>query len=383
MSVIPAISRPKITNARLILSALILISFSLVVYRFFVGLGEVTNMSDSVPWGLWKGFHVLVGIALAAGGFVLAGVVHVFGLRKFEVFTRPAVTTAFMGYLFAVLGLIIELGRPWTIWHPIVFWQPHSLLFEVSWCVMLYNCVLFLEFLPIVCERFQLKTPLKVLRKVMIFFVGAGVLISSLHQSSLGSLFVLAGHRLHELWFSPILPLFFITSAVAVGISMVIFEAILAGLIFGRQIPTRVMGDLAKALPPILFLYLGLKLMDLNANNELGLLLENSMESWVFIIELVVGVLVPGILLLGRRFRYSRLWLFFCTMMVVAGVVMNRLNICLLAIMRTASEVYIPTWIEIMVSVGVVCGGLLLLSIANQNLPIDSSRRAEAQAETS
>jgi Ni/Fe-hydrogenase subunit HybB-like protein len=379
---IPSIAKPKITNARLVLSALILLSFSLVIYRFFAGLGEVTNMSDSVPWGLWKGFHVLVGIALAAGGFVLAGVVHVFGLHKFEVFTRPAVTTAFMGYLFAVLGLIIELGRPWTIWHPIFFWQPHSLLFEVSWCVMLYNCVLFLEFLPIVCERFQLKTPLKLLRKVMIFFVGAGVLISSLHQSSLGSLFVLAGHRLHDLWFSPILPLFFITSAVAVGIAMVIFETIVAGMLFGRQVPTRLIGDLSKALPPILFLYIGLKLMDLNANNEIGLLLVNNIESWAFILELVVGGVIPGILLLSTRFRYSRRWLFFCSIMVVVGVVMNRLSICLLAILRTSAEVYIPSWIEIMVSVGVVCGGLLLLSIANHNLPLAPQEKAEAEAET-
>ena len=266
----------------------------------------------------------------------------------------------------------MDLGRPWALWHPLIMWQPHSVMFEVAWCVMLYTTVLVLEFLPIVFERLRLQRALRFMRRILIIFIIAGVILSTVHQSSLGSLFVMMGHRLHPLWFSPLLPLLFLISSLAVGVAMVIFESILSGVIFGHRLSTRLLGDLARSLPLILSLYVGLRLMDLNARHELGRVFDNSLESWAFLLEMVVGVILPGVLLLYSEVRYDRLKLFGCSLMVIVGVVMNRLNVCLLGMLGTSSG-YVPRWIEIVVSAGVIAGGLLVLSVMNQTLPISRS----------
>jgi Ni/Fe-hydrogenase subunit HybB-like protein len=363
-----AVQQP-LPAVRVALSLLVMVAFGLAAYRFYGGLGAATNLSDSMPWGLWIGLDMLCGIALAAGGFVLAGTVHIFGLKRYEAFVRPAITTALLGYLLAVIGLIMDLGRPWAIWHPLIMWQPHSVMFEVAWCVMLYTTVLFLEFLPIVFEKFRMVRALRLMRRVMIVFILLGIILSTVHQSSLGSLFVMMGHKLHPLWFTPLLPLLFLMSSLAVGVAMVIFEAILSGMIFGHRYPTRLLGDLARALPLILSLYVGLRLMDLNARGVLERVLDNTLESWAFLFEMILGVLLPGVLLLSPEVRYDRLKLFGCTVMVILGVVMNRLNVCLLG-MLAASSGYMPRWIEILVSAGVIAGGLLVLSVMNRSLPI-------------
>ena len=363
----------RVPAVRLILSLLVMVTFALVVYRFWAGLGAATNLNDSFPWGLWIGFDMLCGVALAAGGFVLAGAVHIFGLKKFEVFVRPAITTAFLGYVLAIIGLLMDLGRPWVIWHPMIMWQHHSVMFEVAWCVMLYTTVLFLEFLPIVFEKFRWLRALRAINRVAIVFIIAGIILSTMHQSSLGSLFVMMGRRLHALWFTPMLPLMFLVSAVAVGIAMVIFEALISGMIFGHRLSARLLGDLSKGLPPILGIYIGLKLMDLNARGVLGMAFDGSLESWAFLIEVGFGAFLPGTLLLSPGVRYNRLRLFGCVLMVMVGVVMNRLNVCMLGMVATSPGGYLPSWIELVVSAGIIAGGLLVLAVMNRTLPIAGS----------
>lgn len=368
----------RLMHVRVALSALVTVAFGLAIYRFWGGLGAATNLTDSMPWGLWIGFDMLCGVALAAGGFVLAGAVHIFGLRRYEPFVRPAIVTALLGYLLAIIGLLMDLGRPWAIWHPLIMWQPHSVMFEVAWCVMLYTTVLFLEFLPLVFERLGMTVALRRIQRVMIVFILMGIVLSTVHQSSLGSLFVMMGHRLHPLWFTPLLPLLFLMSSLAVGVAMVIFEAILSGMIFGHRYPIRLLGDLARALPLILSLYVGLRLMDLNGRGELMRVFDNSLESWALILEMVIGVLLPGTLLLSPEVRYDRLKLFGCALMVIAGVVMNRLNVCLMGMLGTSAG-YMPRWIEILVSAGVVAGGLLVLAVMNHNLPVIVAESAGAK----
>lgn len=363
----------SVTGVRLALAVLVLIALTLAVYRFYGGLGAATNLTDAAPWGLWIGFDMLCGIALAAGGFVLAGAVHIFGLERYRPFVRPAIVTALLGYLLAIAGLLMDLGRPWVIWHPLIMWQPHSVMFEVAWCVMLYTTVLFLEVLPIFFEKFRMAKALRITRKLMLLFIVMGIILSTVHQSSLGSLFVMMGHRLHPLWFSPLLPLLFLMSAVCVGIAMVIFEATLSGIVFGHQHPVRLLGDLAKALPPILGLYVGLRIMDLSARGELWRVADNSLESWAFNLEMIIGVILPGFLLLSSEVRYDRLKLFGCSIMVIVGVVMNRLNVCLLGMLGTTPGGYLPKWIEILVSAGIAAGGLLVLIIMNRKLPVIES----------
>ena len=172
--------------------------------RFLFGLGATTNLTDANPWGLWIGFDVMSGVALAAGGFVITATVYIFKLERFHAIVRPAVLTAFLGYAAVAAGLLFDLGLPWNIWHMIVFWNPHSPLFEVGWCVMLYLTVLSLEFFPVPAEEFSaLAKARRLLIKLRLPLVIAGIGLSTLHQSSLGSLFLIMPYRLHPLWYSP------------------------------------------------------------------------------------------------------------------------------------------------------------------------------------
>ncbi|MCJ7627424.1 MAG: polysulfide reductase NrfD, partial [Longimicrobiales bacterium] len=200
----------RLTTLKTVLWALVGVLAAVTVVRFAHGLGAVTNLSDAAPWGLWIGFDVMSGVALAAGGFVLAGIVYIFGLERYRPFVRAAILTALLGYAAVAVGLLYDLGLPWRIWHPIFNWQYHSVLFEVAACVMLYLTVLALEFLPVVLEHrlFQgafFQTILKALKRVSILLVIAGIVLSTLHQSSLGSLFLITPYRLHPLWYSPII----------------------------------------------------------------------------------------------------------------------------------------------------------------------------------
>src|ERR1039458_2421139 len=197
--------------------------------RFFRGLGASTNLSDQFPWGLWVGFDVLCGVMLAAGGFTLTAAVHIFNIKRLHAIVRPTVLTAFLGYVLVSVALMFDLGRPYRIWHPLIMRNPHSVMFEVAYCVMLYTAVLSLEFAPIVLEHFNLKRPLAILEKISIPIVICGVILSMLHQSSLGTLYLIMPNKLHPLWYSPILPGFFFLSAIAVGLAMTIFESFSTG----------------------------------------------------------------------------------------------------------------------------------------------------------
>ena len=193
--------------------------------RFRYGLGPSTNLSDRFPWGLWIGFDVLCGVMLAAGGFTLTAAVHIFNIKRWHPIVRPTVLTAFLGYVLVCVALMFDLGRPYNIWHPLIMRNPHSVMFEVAYCVMLYTTVLALEFSPIVLERFKLEKPLRIIRGVLIPLVIAGVLLSTLHQSSLGSLYLIMVNKLHPFWYTPLLPVFFFLSAICVGLAMTIFES--------------------------------------------------------------------------------------------------------------------------------------------------------------
>src|ERR1035437_3087613 len=170
--------------------------------RVRYGLGGVTNLSAQFPWGIWIGFDILCGVGLAAGGFTLVAVVHIFNVERYKPILRPAILTAFMGYVLVVLALLFDLGRPDRVWHPLVMWNPHSVMFEVGWCVTLYTTVLALEFLPLVLERFRLERARLMLRRSMIPLVIHTVILSTLHQSSLGTLFLIMPQKMNALWYT-------------------------------------------------------------------------------------------------------------------------------------------------------------------------------------
>ena len=281
---------PKITVWRAIFAAIMLSGAYATYLRMFYGLGGSTNLSDKFPWGLWIGFDVMCGVGLAAGGFTLVAMVHIFNIKQYRPVLRPAILTAFLGYLLVTVGLLYDLGRPDRLWHPLVMWNPHSVMFEVAWCVTLYSTVLFLEFLPMVFERFGLHKPLEWIHRISVPLMILGVLLSTLHQSSLGTLFLIVPEKLYPLWYTPILPLLFYISAIAVGLAMTIFESWHSSRAFGRALELPLLASMGRVLAVVLSVYLWIRFLDLLHRDAFGLLPRNRTETWLFVLEIALMV---------------------------------------------------------------------------------------------
>ncbi|MGB7621090.1 MAG: NrfD/PsrC family molybdoenzyme membrane anchor subunit, partial [Terriglobia bacterium] len=250
---------PRITFWRAVVAVFMVLGVYALFVRYTRGLGASSHMTDLFPWGLWIGFDLLCGVGLAAGGFTICAAVYIFNVERFRPIIRPTILTAFLGYLLVITALLVDLGRPYRIWHALVMWNPHSVMFEVAWCVMLYTTVLALEFSPIVFEKFKLEGPLKVIHRISIPLVILGVILSTLHQSSLGSLYLIRPNKLHPLWYSPILPIFFFVSAVAVGLCMTIVESYLSNRAFKKKLEMDLLADLGKIAVVVLAVLLVLK----------------------------------------------------------------------------------------------------------------------------
>jgi Ni/Fe-hydrogenase subunit HybB-like protein len=343
--------------------AVLSVGLPILFARFAFGLGAVTNLSQQTPWGLWIGFDMLCGVALAAGGFTLAAAVHLLGLREYEAVVRPAVLTGFLGYVFAVLGLLADLGQPWRVWYPIaVSFGTTSVMFEVGWCVFLYSTVLFLEFSPALFEWLGLRGWARSVARLTVALTAAGVVLSTLHQSSLGSLFLLAPERLHPLWYSSLLPVSFFVSAIAAGLSMVIVESSLAHRLFRDRLGNapedldRLVLGLGKGAALVLFSYVFLRLQGLAAGGHWELL----GTSWgvLFLLEVVGLALVPCLLMVDgvRKGDASRVR--FAAGLAVFGIVVNRLDVSVVAFDWAAAVHYIPTWMEVVVSLTLVTLGI-------------------------
>lgn len=340
------------------------------VLRYAQGLGAATHLSDEFPWGLWIGFDLLVGVGLAAGGFVIAATVHVFRMERYEPIARPAVLTAFLGYLLVIVALLFDLGLPYRIWHPLVMWNPHSVMFEVAWCVMLYTTVLALEFAPLVLERFGLKKPLKVMRRIYVPLVIVGVLLSTLHQSSLGSLYIIVPDKLHGLWYSPMLPVFFFLTAVAGGLAMTIFESFMSYRAFGKRLEPELLSNLGRVAVVVLGVYALIKAQDLASRGNFGLIFTVTPESVLFWGEVGLGVLLPMVLFALPRVRASERGLFFAALLTVMGFILNRLNVAVTGMTASSGVTYIPSWMEFAVTASIVGAGFLLFSLAVKYLPV-------------
>ena len=338
--------------------------------RFTGGLGAATHLSDKFPWGLWIGFDVLCGVGLAAGGFTLCCIVYIFNIKRFEPIIRPTVLTAFMGYLLVIVALMFDLGRPWAIWHAIIMWNPHSVMFEVAWCVMLYTTVLSLEFAPVVLERFKLTRTVTLLKKLSIPIVILGVLLSTLHQSSLGSLYLIAPYKLYALWYTPYLPLFFYVSAIAVGCAMVIFESFLSGRAFKRSIEIGLLSQIGKVAAVLLAVLLTMRFMDAYNRRIFGLLFVPRTETYLYWLEIGVGILIPFLLLSFERVRRSERGLFLSAVMIILGFVLDRLNVAVTGMQAAAGVSYFPSLMEISVTMAIVTAGFVVFSLAAKYLPL-------------
>jgi Ni/Fe-hydrogenase subunit HybB-like protein len=349
----------KLTFWKVVAVVLMAAGLIAAMWRYSQGLGATTNLMDTFPWGIWIGFDILVGVGLAAGGFTIAAAVYIFNIERFRPILRPTILTAFLGYLLVIAGLMVDLGRPWAIWHAIIYWNPHSVMFEVAWCVMLYTAVLALEFSPVVFEKFNMERPLKILHAISIPLVVSGVVLSTLHQSSLGSLFLIVPSRMHPLWYSNIIPFLFIISCVAAGLAMTIFESFLSSRAFGREIEMPLLTELAKVIVVILALYFTVRVQDLLARDALHYAFEFSYQSILFAGEIVLGVFVPMFLLLSRRVRENRAGLFYSAVLVILGFIAHRINTAITAFEQFPSRTYVPSWQELTITAGLCAFGFV------------------------
>ena len=364
-----ALRLPHLTGWRPIATTLILAGALAAVARFTLGLGATTNLSDEFPWGLWIGFDFL-GIGLAASGFTIVAAVHLFHAEEYEPIVRPAILTAFIGYLLVVLVLIIDLGRPDHFWHPLVMWNPHSVMCEISWCLMLYTTVLSLEFAPIILEKFHIHSPIKWIHAVSLPFMIFGVLLSTLHQSSFGSLYLIVPNRLHALWYTPLLPVLFFISCIASGLSMIVLES----LIFSRDgrpfLPTRLRANLAKAIALALAVYFVVRIQDLLSRGGFRDMTSLTYYSVAFWAELLIGFVIPFAMLLFEKIRVSRSGLYAASLMVVLGFAFNRMNTAITGLERYPSQTYFPSIIEIFIMLGITACGFCAFSFIAERLPI-------------
>lgn len=349
---------------------LLAVGLPVTALRFTQGLGAVTNLSDSFPWGLWIGFDLLCGVGLAAGGFTLTAVVYLFHLDRFRPIVRPAILTAFLGYALVIVALLLDLGRPWNIWHPLVMWNPRSVMFEVAWCVMLYTTVLALELSGMVFERLGWSRAVRIQKGFTLPLVLAGVLLSTLHQSSLGALYLIAPDKLHPLWYSTALPWIFWASAICAGLAMVILESRLSSRAFGRQLEMPLLTDVGRALLVALGVFGVFRLEDLIAKGALVFAFQPTYEAAMFHLEIGLGVVLPFLLLLSSRLRSNVRGLYAVALLVVAGFVVNRLNVSVTGLEGAMGGHYVPAWSEVAVSLMLVAAGFALFRLAVRYLPV-------------
>ncbi len=376
--VLKALAQTFLSPFGIVAGIIVIIGLILTFIRFTEGLAAVTNLSDYNAWGIWIGFDLLTGVALAAGGFVTSAAVYIFGLKKYHFAVRPAVLTGFLGYALVVVALNYDVGRPWRLSYPFIMQQgTTSVLFEVGACVLLYLVVLFLEFCPAALEWLGLKKLRNLLIKLTLVLTIFGVILSTLHQSSLGSLFLIAPSKLHPLWYSSYLPVFFFVSAIFAGLSMVIFESTLSHRYFAHKMDEehqKGREDLAfgfgKAASLVLAGYFSIKVIGIAADNNWHYL--STPYGYWFLVELLGFVALPCFLYaMGVREKSMKL-IKWAAVWTVLGLMINRLNIGVIAFNWNlpSADRYFPHWMEIGISIFLVTAGIIVFRVIVTLMPI-------------
>lgn len=370
--------RSLYTPFNVVCGVILVVGLLLTVLRFTGGLAAVTNLDDNYPWGLWIGFDLMAGVALAAGGYTTSAACYIFGMKRFHSAVRPAILTGFLGYALVVVSLNYDVGRPWRLPYPFIMQRgTTSLLFEVAACVALYLTVLFLEYSPAALEWLGLKRLRNVLVKITMVLTIFGVVLSTLHQSSLGALFLIAPSKLHPLWYSTYIPVYFFISSIIAGLSMVIFEGSLSHKYFHDKMDETYLAEhdglvlgFAKAASFVMAGYLIIKVVGIAVENQWHLL-ATPYGLW-FLVELIGFVALPCYLYaIGARDRNLKL-IQWTSIIAVVGIVLNRLNVCLIAFnwYLPWSQKYIPHWGEVGLTLAMLTFGVLVFRFIVTKQPI-------------
>jgi len=371
-----------------ILIALMGIAFIVAMARYAFGIGAISDLSYSYPWGFWISFDLFTGVVISSGGFLMAGTVYILRIKEFEPLLRPSVLTAFLGYIMVAVALLVDLGQPLRIWYMMIHWNHTSVLLEIGICVMTYLTVLAIEFAPVVFEGVKLQKWAHLIHKYIMPFVILGVVLSTLHQSSLGSLLLIQPTKLHPLWWTPILPIMFFTSAISVGLSMIILESSLSSRYFQRGLETHLLAKLAKALPISLGVYLILKFVDLVVSGDLGYLFSSGIMSILFWAEILIGVITPMVWFSIQKNRTSASGLLTGAIITLLGLILNRFNVSWFAVKHPDPMFYLPTFMgnvdyfptfpEVAVSIGIFSAGIMAFGLAAKYFPVfDAEHEAE------
>jgi Ni/Fe-hydrogenase subunit HybB-like protein len=384
--------KPKgkmLTPFNLITGVIILTGLTLIVIRFAFGLASVTNLSQAYPWGIWIGFDVVTGVAFAGGAYVLTFAVHILKLKKFEPIVRVTVLNGFLAYVFYAGALLLDLGRPWNVINPIIgnAFGLSSVLFLVAWHFLLYMICEFLEFSPAVAEWLGWKKVRKVLMGLTTGAVILGITLSTLHQAGLGSLFLLAPSKIHPLWYSHNIPVMFFVSSIFAGISMVIIESFFTHKAFKDRIGHElhvshdgIILGLAKGAVGALFAYFFIKVIDF-VHYKLWEQLTGFYGAW-YLLEMFGFVVVPtALFLVGIRRRSVKL-VQFTAFLTALGIILNRLNVSVIAFKWYAPVRYFPSWGEIVVTLAVISMELWVFRWVVNRMPVFAAHEAEPAGES-
>jgi Ni/Fe-hydrogenase subunit HybB-like protein len=358
----------QITLWRLIVAVIFAAGAYATYARFALGLEASTHLTDPQPWGLWVGLGTLCGVGLSAGGFAIAAAVYLLGLERYRPVLRTAVLVSFLGYLSVIIGMLYELGLPWRIWHPIVMWNRRSVLFEVSWCVMLYSTVLALEFSPALVERIPWMRArecyLKWHHELLIGLVLVGTLLSSLHQSFLGGLYLLTQGKLDPLWYSPYLPSLFYLSAIPAGLAATMIAIYLSVRSLNAQVNLRILGEVSRVITPMLILYALFRGVDLYTHGGWKYLWMWREETLSFWVEIGLFVIAPAVLLSWEKVKNNPLYLYWTCCLVVMGFMANRLNVSITGLQASSKIYYVPKWTEFALTLATITAVVLAFRYA-------------------
>jgi len=377
------ITLPKFLQIGLLPTILILmmgIAFVVAMIRYIYGIGAISDLSYSYPWGFWISFDLFTGVAISSGGFLMAGTVYILQIKEFQPLIRPSVLTAFIGYIMVAIALLVDLGHPERIWYMMIHWNGTSVLLEIGICVMSYLTVLAIEFAPVALEGLKLQKWAHIIHKFIMPFVILGVVLSTLHQSSLGSLLLIQPAKLHPLWWTPILPIMFFTSAISIGLAMIILESSLSSRYFQRGLETHLLEKLAKAIPAVLAIYLVLKFGELTFAGDLHYLFTSGGFSILFWAEILIGSVAPLIWFSIKKNRQSANGLLMGAIILLLGMILNRFNVSWFGVKHPDPMFYLPTFMsnvhymptlpEVSVSLGIFAAGILAFGLAAKYLPV-------------
>ncbi len=372
--------KPKgkwLTPFNIISIPVMLTGLVLIVIRFTEGLGAVSNVSQEIPWGLWKGFNVVTGVAFAGGAYVLTFIVYILRVEKFHSIIRVTVLNGFLAYLFYTGALILDLGKPWNIFNPIIGnnFGANSVLFLVSWHFLLYIVGLLVEFSPAIAEWLNKRWAHKILSGLTIGAVIFGVTLSTLHQSGLGALFLMAKEKIHPLWYSEFIPLLFLISSVFAGLAMVVFEGSISERVFTDQITEKnkkarrgILQSLARISAFTMFIYFFLQVLVFIHGHRWSYL--NTPMGYWYLLEMIGFVFIPMILFIGGFRRSNTLLIRIAAIFTIVGIVLNRLNVSIIAFRWDAAVQYVPSWMEIVISLAIIFAEVWVFRWVIRRMPV-------------